>query len=162
MAAACRWQTPASRHGDAVKRMRFVKESCSSAQGLEHKRRRVTWPYCASMTIRNPVWGPLTYHQREEGELQAAATANRWLICWERRVQNQDAYGRPYLPHTLAGASGQVGQHPLQALPVCAWLMLGAQHLSCKRHCFDVAKVLVAVSASRHLWEPCSVVAGTR
>ena len=43
-------------------------------QGLEHKRQRVPWPYRASMTIRNPIWGHMTYHQREKGELQAAAT----------------------------------------------------------------------------------------
>ena len=115
MAAACRWQLPASRHSDAVKRIRFVKKSHDSAQVSDQKRQRVTWPYCASMQLHNPVWGAVTHHQREEGELQAAATVNRWLICWEKRVQNQDEHGLPYLPHSLAAAPDQVSSHILQA-----------------------------------------------
>ena len=86
---------------------RQPRSSPSNAADAGPKRRRLALPFRVSLTLNKPVWVKAYHHNSAPTREAGAAVANRWLICWEDPVVNQDQHG-PCLPPP----SGQAAQVP--------------------------------------------------
>ena len=76
---------------------RQPRSSASNAAEAGPKRRRIALPFRVSLTLKKPVWVKAYHHNSAQTREAGAAVANRWLICWEDPVVNQDQHG-PCLP----------------------------------------------------------------